>query len=40
MAKQLIMWVMTLGLGVLGMVSTVVTAQQLDAWQQQDRHGL
>jgi hypothetical protein len=25
---------MTLGLGVLGMVSTVVSAQQLDAWQQ------
>jgi hypothetical protein len=34
MGKQLIIWVMTLGLGVLGMVSTVVSARQLDAWQQ------
>lgn len=40
MAKQLIMWVVTLGLGVFGMVSTVMSAQQIDAWQQQDRHGL
>jgi hypothetical protein len=40
MAKQLIMWVMTLGLGVLGMVSTVMSARQLDTWQQQDRHDL
>jgi hypothetical protein len=34
MGKQLIVWAMTLGLGVLGMVSTVVSARQLDAWQQ------
>ena len=34
MGKQLIAWTLTLGLGFLGMVSTVVSAQQLDTWQQ------
>lgn len=34
MARQLIIWTMTLGLGFLGMVSTVMSARQLDIWQQ------
>jgi len=34
MARQVIMWVFTLGFGLFGMVSTIVSARQLDAWQQ------
>jgi hypothetical protein len=32
--RQSILWAFMLGLGMLGVVSTVVSAGQLDAWQQ------
>lgn len=31
--RQSILWAFMLGLGLLGVVSTVVSAQQLDTWQ-------
>jgi hypothetical protein len=36
---QSILWAFMLGLGFLGVVSTVVSAQQLDAWQQISHSG-
>lgn len=37
--RQSILWAFMLGLGFLGVVSTVVSAQQLDAWQQISHSG-